>query len=80
MTFTAAELAYLRDQPIGRLDDRHVGYVLGRNQKWRNVIRNPWVAFTVDDVISVQPPSARGIEIRGTATRATPTKSVKAFG
>lgn len=80
MTFTAAELAYLRDQPIGRLGDRHVGYVLGRNQKWRNVIRNPRVAFTVDDVISVQPPSARGIEIRATATRATPTKSVKAFG
>ncbi|MET0756412.1 MAG: hypothetical protein ABWY39_00020 [Mycobacterium sp.] len=45
MTFTAAELAYLRDQPIGWLDDRHVGYVLGRNQKWRNVSVTPgWLS------------------------------------
>lgn len=91
MTFTPAELAYLRDQPIGRLatigpagDPQirpvsvHlgpdgatidiVGKALTRTQKWRNVIRDPRVAFIVDTVISVQPPEARGIEIRGIGT------------
>lgn len=89
--FTAAELAYLREQPVGRLctigragDPQirpvgvHlgpgdatidiVGHALATTQKWRNVIGNPKVAFIVDNVISVRPPDARGIEIRGTAT------------
>lgn len=91
MTFTAAEVAYLREQSIGRLctigpagepqirpvgvhlgpDESTieiVGHALGRTQKWRNVIRNPRVAFIVDTVLSVQPPEARGIEVRGIAT------------
>ncbi|MGA5545447.1 PPOX class F420-dependent oxidoreductase [Mycobacterium sp. NPDC051198] len=91
MTFTAAELAYLREQPIGRLStvDRNgapqirpvgvhlgpddatidiVGHALASTQKWRNVIGNPQVAFIVDTVLSVRPPDARGIEVRGTAT------------
>lgn len=91
MTFTAAELAYLREQPIGRLctvdrngapqirpvgvhlgaDDATidiVGHALASTQKWRNVIDNPQVAFIVDTVLSVRPPDARGIEVRGTAT------------
>ena len=91
MTFTAAELAYLREQPIGRLCtvDRNdapqirpvgvhvspdqdgvdiVGHALASTQKWRNVIGNQQVAFIVDTVLSVRPPDARGIEIRGTAT------------
>lgn len=45
-----------------------VGHALSRTQKWRNVIRDPQVAFIVDTVISVQPPTARGIEIRGIGT------------
>ncbi|MEN3221008.1 PPOX class F420-dependent oxidoreductase [Mycolicibacterium porcinum] len=91
MTFTPAELAYLREQPIGRLStvggagdpqirpvsvhlspDEDgvdiVGHALASTQKWRNVLRNPQVAFIVDTVLSVRPPDARGIEIRGTAT------------
>ncbi|MET4429743.1 MULTISPECIES: PPOX class F420-dependent oxidoreductase [unclassified Mycolicibacterium] len=91
MTFTPAELAYLREQPIGRLctigpagDPQirpvgvHlgpdgatidiVGHALANTQKWRNVIRNPRVAFIVDNVISVKPPKAHGIEIRGVGT------------
>lgn len=91
MTFTPAELTYLREQPIGRLctvgrhgdpqirpvgvhlgpDDATidiVGHALASTQKWRNVLRNPQVAFIVDTVLSVRPPDARGIEIRGTAT------------
>jgi hypothetical protein len=45
-----------------------VDHALGRTQKWHNVIRNPLVAFIVDTMVSVHPPDARGIEIRGTAT------------
>jgi pyridoxamine 5'-phosphate oxidase family protein len=45
-----------------------VGHALATTQKWRNVIRNPLVAFIVDNVISVMPPDARGLEIRGVAT------------
>lgn len=91
MTFTLAELDFLRQQPIGRLatngpdgqpqirpvgvhlgDDEStidiVGHALADTQKWRNVLRNPRVAFIVDEVITVKPPNARGIEVRGIAT------------
>ncbi|WP_286144046.1 PPOX class F420-dependent oxidoreductase [Mycobacterium sp. D16R24] len=44
-----------------------VGHALASTQKWRNVIGNPRVAFIVDEVISVKPPRAHGIEVRGTA-------------
>ncbi|TQM31717.1 PPOX class F420-dependent oxidoreductase [Nocardia bhagyanarayanae] len=44
-----------------------VGHALAATQKWRNVLRNPRVAFLVDSVESVDPPVARGIEIRGVA-------------
>ena len=88
MTFPPAELAYLRDEQIGRLatvgpvgdpqirpvgvhlgpDETTidiVGHALSKTQKWRN---EPQVAFIVDTVISVKPPQARGIEIRGIGT------------
>ena len=90
MAFTDAELAYLREQTIGRLSTIGpsggpqirpvgvhlgpgdasidiVGHALADTQKWRNVQRNPEVAFIVDTVESVSPPRAHGIEIRGTA-------------
>ncbi|MUM17011.1 PPOX class F420-dependent oxidoreductase [Mycobacterium sp. CBMA271] len=44
-----------------------VGHNLALTQKWRNVIGNPRVAFIVDEVLSVRPPRAQGVEIRGTA-------------
>ena len=44
-----------------------VGHALADTQKWRNVLRHPRVAFIVDTVVSVEPPEARGIEIRGEA-------------
>jgi pyridoxamine 5'-phosphate oxidase family protein len=44
-----------------------VGHALASTQKWRNVIGNPRVAFIVDEVLSVTPPRAQGVEIRGTA-------------
>jgi pyridoxamine 5'-phosphate oxidase family protein len=36
-------------------------------KKWRDVGRNPRVAFVVDDLASVDPWRVRGIEIRGAA-------------
>jgi pyridoxamine 5'-phosphate oxidase family protein len=91
MTFTAAELDFLRQQPIGRLatsgpdcqpqirpvgvhlgpDESTidiVGHALADTQKWRNVLQNPRVAFIVDEVLTVKPPNARGVEVRGIAT------------
>ena len=44
-----------------------VGHALASTQKWRNVIGNPRVAFIVDEVASVKPPRAQGVEVRGTA-------------
>ncbi|MGB8402443.1 MAG: PPOX class F420-dependent oxidoreductase [Mycobacterium sp.] len=89
MSFTTAELDFLRAQPIGRLCTIGsggqpqirpvgvhlgpdgtvdiVGHALASTQKWRNVIGNPLAAFIVDEVTSVTPPRARGIEVRGTA-------------
>lgn len=87
--FTAAELAYLREQPIGRLATigpdggpqvRPVGFVVApgtgvidipghdnpSTQKWRNVLRDPRVAFVVDDLVR-KPWQPRALEVRGTA-------------
>ena len=43
----------------------HSGFA--RRKKYRDVSRNPRVAFVVDDVVSVNPWRVRGIEIRGHA-------------
>jgi len=51
--------------PDGTIDI--VGHALAATQKWRNVIDNPLVAFIVDEVTSVAPPRALGIEVRGAA-------------
>ena len=51
--------------PNGTIDI--VGHALASTQKWRNVIADPKVAFIVDEVHSVTPPRAQGIEIRGAA-------------
>jgi pyridoxamine 5'-phosphate oxidase family protein len=44
------------------------GHGFARRKKYRDVRHNPLVAFVVDDVASVDPWRARGIEIRGAAT------------
>ena len=41
----------------------HSGFA--KRKKYRDAVRNPRVAFVVDDVPSVNPWTARGIEIRG---------------
>ena len=43
------------------------GHGFAHRKKYRDVQHNPRVAFVVDDVTSVNPWKARGIEIRGEA-------------
>jgi pyridoxamine 5'-phosphate oxidase family protein len=43
------------------------GHAFAKRKKYRDVLRNPKVAFVVDDIASVNPWRVRGIEIRGNA-------------
>jgi pyridoxamine 5'-phosphate oxidase family protein len=43
------------------------GYAMGKSRKYRNVARNPYVSFVVDDLVSVDPWRVRGVEVRGVA-------------
>lgn len=43
------------------------GFHLGRSRKYANVRTNPQVALVVDDLVSRDPWTVRGIEFRGTA-------------
>ncbi|MEV0993489.1 PPOX class F420-dependent oxidoreductase [Nonomuraea sp. NPDC050202] len=47
------------------------GHALGVSKKFRNIQRGSTVSFVVDDLASVDPWVARGIEIRGTAVALT---------
>ncbi len=44
---------------------------LSRTKKFRDAAANPQIAFVIDDLASVDPPSPRGLEIRGTAETLT---------
>ena len=88
--FSAAEIAYLGSQRLGRLatsgpdGQPHVvpvafrynpeqdtidigGHGFAGRKKFRDVQRNPRVAFVVDDLASVSPWRPRMLEIRGMA-------------
>ncbi|MBA3310243.1 MAG: PPOX class F420-dependent oxidoreductase [Nocardioidaceae bacterium] len=43
------------------------GFDLVDTQKFRNIDRDPRVAFVVDDLASLDPWHVRGVEVRGTA-------------
>lgn len=43
------------------------GHGFAKRKKFRDVQRNPQVAFVVDDLASIQPWRPRGVEIRGEA-------------
>jgi pyridoxamine 5'-phosphate oxidase family protein len=43
------------------------GHNFAKRKKYRDVLKNPRVAFVVDDLASVNPWRVRGIEIRGRA-------------
>lgn len=47
------------------------GYSMGKTRKFRNVQGNPYVAFVVDDLASVDPWVVRGVEVRGPAQALT---------
>ncbi|WP_206067046.1 PPOX class F420-dependent oxidoreductase [Nonomuraea composti] len=47
------------------------GHALGISKKFKNIQRGSTIAFVVDDLASVDPWVARGIEIRGTAVALT---------
>lgn len=61
--------------PTGfRLDDAHAAIEIGghnlaqrRPAYLRNIEANPWVAFVVDDLATIQPWVPRGVTIRGRA-------------
>ncbi|HEV7629197.1 MAG TPA: PPOX class F420-dependent oxidoreductase [Streptomyces sp.] len=43
------------------------GLALGATKRWRNLQANPRISLVVDDLVSVQPWTVRGVEIRGEA-------------
>ena len=89
--FSAAEVAYLKSQRLGRLatvgpngqphvvpvafrynEERDTIDIGGHNgfsqrKKFHDVQAQPHVAFVIDDLASINPWRARGIEIRGEA-------------
>lgn len=80
---TAGPGGMLQNNPVGFRVDAAAGTVdiggrnMGASQKFRNVRANGRVAFVVDDLVSVQPWTVRGLEIRGHAealTDAGPTQ------
>jgi pyridoxamine 5'-phosphate oxidase family protein len=65
-----------QNNPVGfALDDAGRllvgGLALAKTRKFRNVRRNPNVAFVVDDLVSTDPWTVRGVELRGTAEALT---------
>jgi pyridoxamine 5'-phosphate oxidase family protein len=57
--------------PVAYEFDGHYLYFTGRNLsgtlKYRHILKNQKVAFVVDDIASLSPWRARGMEIRGVA-------------
>ena len=62
-----------QNSPIGVFLDEETGDILiggaamGGTRKFRNVRANPHVALVIDDLVSRDPWTVRGLEIRGTA-------------
>ncbi|NKZ06295.1 PPOX class F420-dependent oxidoreductase [Actinomadura latina] len=61
-------VGFVYNAETGTIDIR--GWNLAKSRKYRNLRDNDQVAFVVDDLASVQPWHARGIEIRGRAETA----------
>ena len=62
-----------QNNPVGAFLDEETGdiiiggHAMGASRKFRNVQRNGQVALVVDDLVSRDPWTVRGLEIRGTA-------------
>jgi len=73
-TVQANPVGFGLNQKLGTIDIG--GHDLAATQKFRNLRANNQVALVIDDLASVDPWRARGIEIRGTAeTLDNPTDS-----
>jgi pyridoxamine 5'-phosphate oxidase family protein len=70
---TAGPRGRLQNSPVGFRVNAEEGTIdigghnLSATQKFRNVRANGQAAFVVDDLVSVQPWTVRGLEIRGHA-------------
>jgi pyridoxamine 5'-phosphate oxidase family protein len=62
-----------QNNPVGVFLDEETGdiiiggHAMGASRKFRNVQRNGQVALVIDDLVSANPWTVRGLEIRGTA-------------
>lgn len=62
-----------QNSPVGVFFDDETGdlviggHAMGGTRKFRNVRGNPNVAIVIDDLVSTDPWTVRGLEIRGTA-------------
>ena len=62
-----------QNNPVGAFLDEETGdiiiggHAMGASRKFRNVQRNRQVALVIDDLVSPDPWTVRGLEIRGTA-------------
>jgi pyridoxamine 5'-phosphate oxidase family protein len=62
-----------QNNPVGFRYNAELGTIdiggrnMGASRKFRNLARNPKIAFVVDDIASVQPWRVRCVEIRGRA-------------
>jgi pyridoxamine 5'-phosphate oxidase family protein len=62
-----------QNNPVGFVLDATAGTIdvfgrdLAATRKFRNVRRNPRVSLVVDDIVSIEPWTVRGVEIRGIA-------------
>jgi pyridoxamine 5'-phosphate oxidase family protein len=62
-----------QNNPVGVFLDEETGdlviggFAMGQSRKFRNVQANPQVALVIDDLVSLDPWTVRGLEIRGTA-------------
>lgn len=66
------------NEELGTIDI--AGFHMSASQKYRNIGRNPKVAFVVDDIFSRDPWRVRCLEIRGTAEQAQVPASVGGSG
>jgi pyridoxamine 5'-phosphate oxidase family protein len=75
----------LQNNPVGFKVDPAAGTIdiggwnMGASRKFRNVAENGRVAFVVDDLVSVQPWTVRGLEIRGHAEALADAKPPQQF-
>ncbi|ONI72184.1 pyridoxamine 5'-phosphate oxidase [Kribbella sp. ALI-6-A] len=74
---TVSPAGQVENNPVGFFVDATAGTVtigghaLGASKKFRNVQRGSTVSLVVDDLASIEPWVARGLEIRGTAAALT---------